>query len=337
MAYKNGEIYFVRETVWGSEEFSSFVKIGLVALDRSSEDRLKEHQTGNPRKLKNQEVVKTDAVHRVEALLHKFFAPHRVSGEWFDFKDEKLVLEAIAKTKSLSKEMKEFVPLFEKAEALADKPSEGDEIASNSKIKEIATRYALASTKLKLCSAIQSEIKNKFAVAIAAGADVKGAATETTVTPTPKFSVTALKKDHKDVYEKYADQISSWSGPFKVTIDGAARDELDQEFLDQLTSIEEMIAAVNKPEDAYKLNEPNLLVTNLKALAEWDFDLAEAELKNECGLAPGITGICSWVRKVTTRASFNQGKFAQEMPELWVEYTLPRESYTKLSVSRKKN
>ena len=48
MKTTRGEIYFVRELEAGA--FSPFTKIGLISYDkeRSSSDRLPEHQTGNP-------------------------------------------------------------------------------------------------------------------------------------------------------------------------------------------------------------------------------------------------------------------------------------------------
>ena len=51
MSYKSGEIYFVREFQSGSKSLTPFVKIGLVASPRVSQERLLEHQTGNPRQL----------------------------------------------------------------------------------------------------------------------------------------------------------------------------------------------------------------------------------------------------------------------------------------------
>ena len=79
MDYVSGEIYFVRERT--DNGFSPFVKIGLVHGIRDSLTRLKEHQTGNPRRLfiDEKQVVRTEAVDRVEAQMHKIFSPKRVS------------------------------------------------------------------------------------------------------------------------------------------------------------------------------------------------------------------------------------------------------------------
>lgn len=118
MSLEPGEIYFVRELAGSG--FGPYVKIGLVAKSdhRSSFERLKEHQTGNPRALRIDEsqIVKTDAVSIVEAQLHKIFAPKRVSGEWFNFPSEQDVFQAISEAQRLSTEIAELVPIFQEVE-----------------------------------------------------------------------------------------------------------------------------------------------------------------------------------------------------------------------------
>ena len=87
-----GEIYFIREKDLLTKEVSSYVKVGLVreGEDRGSEERASEHQTGNPRQLFVEKIVKTEAVSAVENMLHDHFANQRVSGEWFDFDNVQL-------------------------------------------------------------------------------------------------------------------------------------------------------------------------------------------------------------------------------------------------------
>ena len=66
METTKGEIYFIREMEAG--QLTEHTKIGLISYkkDRSSNDRLPEHQTGNPRKLVISHVVVTDCVTAVE-------------------------------------------------------------------------------------------------------------------------------------------------------------------------------------------------------------------------------------------------------------------------------
>jgi len=337
MSYRPGEIYFVRENILGTNDLSSFVKIGLVADDRSSNERLKEHQTGNPRRLHNQAVIETGAVHRVEAMLHRIYAPHRVSGEWFDFKDESLVLEAIERVRALAGEVAKVTPIFDRATELAGQVSGENSIAATAATKEIAARLAIAQTKVDVCTGIRSAISNKFVEALKAGVDVKGAAVEKEVYPKPKFNTTLFKKEQKEKYEEYIKVAPTFSASFKSLVANVDPATLDVEFLQQIDEIEAMVAQVETLEEAYLLNEPLLLVTHLLALAEWDRDIAEAELKVECGTAAGIEGICTWERKASTRSSLDTDKLANLEPELYIQYFLPRDTYTRITVTRKQS
>ena len=339
MAYKPGEIYFVRESILGSDTVSSFVKIGLVASPRTSDDRLKEHQTGNPRRLSNQEVVQTGAVHRVEAMMHRIYAPHRVSGEWFDFKDEASVLDAIERVKSLADDVASFTPIFDEALALESCRVADDAVAlpATPALEALALRRSIAAGKLALCKEVENTIKGKFVAAIAAGADVKGAAAEKEIFPAPKFSVTAFKKNHPDKHLQFLVTTVNYSRSYKFTLNDAPREQLDSDFLGQLHAIEAAVEAVTSAKDAYKLNDPQLQILQLAALAEWDLDLADAELKVAIGVSAGIEGLCTWLGKDSKSSKFDVGRFAEEEPDLFVEYTLTRSSFKRLEITRKKN
>lgn len=339
MVYKPGEIYFVRECVLGSDALSSFVKIGLVSSPRTSDERLKEHQTGNPRRLKNQAIVATEAVHRVEAMMHRIYAPHRVSGEWFNFENEALLSEAITRVESLAEEVAVFIPILDEAAALAEtRVAEGAPLLpATSALETLGKRRAIAAAKVAACASIENVIKSKFVAAIAAGADTKGAAEQKDIFPEPKFSKTVFKKDHPDLYSQFLVATTKYARSFKFTMDEVAREDLDEEFLSQIRAIGVAVDAVTEPEYAYLLNEPRLQVLQLKALAEWDFDVADAELKVAVGANLGIEGLCTWTGKDSITNKFDTGRFAEEQPELYVQYTLSRSSFKRIDIKRKKN
>jgi hypothetical protein len=338
MSYKSGEIYFVRETILGTSDVSAFVKIGLVAEGRSSESRLKEHQTGNPRRLFNQEVVLTDSVHRVEAVMHRLFAPYRISGEWFEFNDESLVAEAINKVKDLASEMLAVTPQFIKAEELATVASSDEVKVVTNEITEIVGRWADAKSRLKFCGDLQAVIKGKLLTAIESGVDTKGAAKATTVTFKPKFSEAALKADDEGLWSRYITYVPTWSARFTNSISLLEFEELNPEFKESLNSLKETVTALSSTSDAYLLNEPQLQLTMLEALAQWDFDLADAELRISVGEAASIEGVCKWGRKPgSPKAVFDEERFALDHEELWTKYTLTKDSFTKLSVTKSKN
>jgi hypothetical protein len=337
MAYKPGEIYFVREKLRGESTPSPYIKIGLVALDRTSDERLKQHQTGNPRRLYNEHVVKTDAVHRVEAVLHKLFAVDRVSGEWFDFSDEATYKAAVDKAKSLAEEMRVLVPLFEEVAGLDLLPSAGEELEESPEAEALAREYAVAQAKLSSCEILKKQIRDRFSKAIDEGVDTKGAASKTKVEPAPDFNVTVLKKHEKELYDAYAEDVFTWSSEFSLWPKKFLDVSLDSAFLESYRAIEIAIASIEDITDSYQLVEPELALTNLTVLAQWDSDFAEARLKKMCGEHPGIKGAVTWVRKYKPRKKFNEAKFADEQTEKWLEYTLPRKSYDRLNITKNKS
>jgi DNA-directed RNA polymerase subunit E'/Rpb7 len=122
----------------------------------------------------------------------------------------------------------------------------------------------------------------------------------------------------------------------KVKVTEVGREDLDEEFLTEISSLESDVAKIEQLSDAYLLNLSQLALTRLKSLAQWDFDLAEAELKILCANHEGIEGVCSWLRKEASTSKFDVDTFANENIELWLEFTLPRETYTRLIVNKKK-
>ncbi|UCC25287.1 MAG: GIY-YIG nuclease family protein, partial [Gemmatimonadales bacterium] len=98
---KPGIVYFLRERDFRTGAFTDYCKIGLVAGERTTEQRVKEHQTGNPRQIHEEVSVETPAVDDLETYMHGRFAPWRVSGEWFHLTADRLQ-EAIGEARSRS-------------------------------------------------------------------------------------------------------------------------------------------------------------------------------------------------------------------------------------------
>jgi hypothetical protein len=80
---KSGHIYVISEKEHQSGKNSDLVKIGKVGDPRTPEERLREHQTGNPRQLAIAARYECVDVSHAEALVHSRSAGSRVNGEWF--------------------------------------------------------------------------------------------------------------------------------------------------------------------------------------------------------------------------------------------------------------
>jgi len=87
-----GFVYFMTERDLFGYPCGPYVKIGLVKGNddgRSSFDRRKEHQTGNPREIIIEAEVETHAqVSTLESLVHQRLAKYRIHGEWFNYGED---------------------------------------------------------------------------------------------------------------------------------------------------------------------------------------------------------------------------------------------------------
>jgi hypothetical protein len=322
MELKSGEIYFVRERE--EEKFGPFVKIGLVHGVRDSFTRLKEHQTGNPRLLfiDDHQVVKTEAVDRVEAQLHRIFAPNRVSGEWFEFHSEAEVLTAVSKAKELAAEVESFAPVFKKAEELSLKESNDKKIPASEEALALWNKVIRAKSELGICESLFKVISEKLSEALNDEKGVvRGAATRVTKTYKGKFLEEKFRNDNPEIYARYIEVTRAWNPKFVTQPKKLDRESLDTEFLEEVAQIESQVEKVKSVQEAYLLNEPNLLLTNLMALSEWTHQTSIAKMKVLCGVNAGIEGVCTWNRKFSDpKESFNEKLFKQENPDLHTAY-----------------
>jgi hypothetical protein len=318
MSYEAGEIYFVREVSEG-EQLSPFVKIGLVKSPRVSATRLSEHQTGNPRRLLIPEghIVATDAVSLVEAQLHRRYASNRVGGEWFSFESDKQLLQVISDTRALAIDAEKLAFVFVQADNFQKSASNGETVRATDSDLEIATRLADATAKMAFCKKIESDINEKLKEAVREGEDV---GTVQNRTYKPKFDEAAFADKHPEIYSKYLELEPFWYSRFLSNKKVDASESLGAEFELAISEIQSLMSAIGGTSDAYKISEPTMLVTQLKALADWDLKYATAQMKVACGVNEAIEGVCSWKRYQDSKQEFDLKKFTGEHPDFYMEY-----------------
>jgi hypothetical protein len=312
------------------------VKIGLVEDPRTAQQRLSEHQTGNPRRLvlNEDQLVHTDAVKYVESQLHKTFAPHRISGEWFQFDSEAVIREAVALAQSYSKQVGERMPFFEKAKNLKLVLSEGNIRGATDSLLGVAKDVALASVTIDAYRQLISNIDSVFKNVIAEEGSValEKIIRVINVVPDPAFSVTEFKKEFKtsrpELIEKCTVEEPKLSEIFELLV-VLTSDAISKEVQEYIATANSVIEKAILEKDYFRLNELKLEVMRLKAPLEWIVESGEADIKVECGTAPGIEGICSWVRKITPKKSFSSGILFELEPDLYERFVLQKEPFTR--------
>jgi len=67
-----GHLYFLSEMDVLRNERTPYIKIGIVKNERTSKDRIFEHQTGNPRKIHLEKELETPFVSNIETIITNY-------------------------------------------------------------------------------------------------------------------------------------------------------------------------------------------------------------------------------------------------------------------------
>ena len=322
--YNSGEIYFIREIEYASKQKTPFVKIGLVRYSdkRDSWGRLYEHQTGNPRKLdlNPAHILSTQAVDLVEARLHKAFAQDRISGEWFEFKSDSALEEAVKKAKALVQDVDAFLPKLQEADELKWKESNKVMLSITDEYAELAQQFVVAKRQIALCEDLESRIGQLLITAQSEGRDVSKYSDVKVKPFIPSFKDDDFQGAHPELWEKYQATEKSWYQRFTPKLKISSDEDLGSEFNDTVERLSEIIESVRSSQDLGLLVDPNLELTNLRGLAEWDQAVSQTNLKLAIGENEGIEGLCTWTRKETISTKFDSKKFEADNPDLYRDF-----------------
>jgi len=321
----SGELYFIKEKDALSKEYSDYVKIGLVkqSESKSSEDRMREHQTGNPRPLVLFHVVESPAIFQIENMMHRTFAPQRVSGEWFLLSEAQLT-SAVQAAEDLASELRAVEPKFVGLEDLNSVISEGESIEPSQELLSWFHRWERAELVIKKTKELKERIVTMTKDANARGEDLTDHARVLEVSRSV-LNKNELQTSYPDIYKHYLISTEKVAGRF--IFDRSGLDHLDlasewPEFASFLSSANSVLAQAT--EGAATLAEISRISFRLMpfdARAELDQILAEGVLKRACGTAPGINSICKWTRALSTVEKFDEKQFVAENPELAARLT----------------
>ena len=330
MIIKSGIIYFVREKQ-ADGGLSDLVKIGLVEGNRDPWERLSEHQTGNPRRLifDEEQFVETPAVKFVERLLHREFAKHRVSGEWFDFSSKELLHSAISKARGLAQTMSPMVPMLEEANRLNDVVSNGEVLPYDESLRGYFEDLMIVKKKTSLMEALKKDIKRHFKEYVASeGIEaIKDLAVENIVHTPAGFDIDEFIAKEPDLYSACLIEITDWPKPrpgFRLKAK-ADESELDKEFREMYSEFQDIYSSGVSSNDLYKLNDLAVELKRAQSLIEWDVEYNTSRIKVACGVFDGIENICSWKRQVVTRTEFSKDKLIELNKEVYARYLVPQE------------
>jgi hypothetical protein len=319
-----GEVYFIGEKDLKTGLDTSYCKIGIVREGakgaRSSDERLLEHQTGNPRKLFLRDVVSAPAAEEIETRIHRIFAPLRVNGEWLDLTEDQC-REALGITKTMAKEAQESLSALQYAESLKEIASNGKTIEPPTEIVQTWNELNQARAVSKLCAQGLDTIK-KVISTFAGDQSVEGIVTVQERKGRLTFDHKLFEQEHPELFSKYQVDKLSWKQRFNLSKSKGAPDveSFSPGIEALLIELDAKCQEVKSKNDLPLIHAVHVQLLSRESKADWVISLKEARLKAALGENEGFEGICKWNRGESTTRAFDPKLLEAEMPELYQKF-----------------
>ena len=285
-----------------------YVKIGLVKGNedgRSSFERRKEHQTGNPREIIVEAEVKTHAqVSTLESLIHQRLAKYRIHGEWFNYGEEG-IRPYVELTREINKDLEDQINDNLLINQYAIIEDNGEELKPTSEAQDI--HHELIKTKEQIIKfKNEKELSNlklrsfdkKFF------RDIEGICFYEKIKPQEKFDKVNFEKDHPKIFEELSVEVINPNFTIKKDLKNKKSKEFKklEELISSQTLLDEDLSkSINRNKDLVNLHT-QWLDAHVKLQP---FELKKKEFENKLkvmvGEKQGIKDICSWKRKKTKK------------------------------------
>lgn len=327
-----GEIYLIAEVDPRTGEHTPYCKVGIVrkSADRDSENRRKDHQTGNPRKLLTVATVTTDLVEKVETALHGIYAPWCISGEWFIL-DPGQREELLGKARELAVQASSAAANLARAAELKDMVSAGDKIVPDEAMRALHAAALVLKDRQKRTNDIIKVVKPTLQSSIQNDGGSNSTGTLQQRRLRGRFDLASFKSAHPDLWCAYVTVSHEPGGRFTL-VASAIRDESAD-----LADLERRCDAVrgsDAPGLEEELHSVYLDAVAISAQTKWDLARTENQLKVLCGTAPGIDGVCSWSRTMQVKESFDEKALETDRPDLFGQFVTAGQTRQALVINK---
>lgn len=341
ISLKGGSIYFLRERDYLSGEISPYVKIGLVRDNKPTEERIAEHQTGNPRQILDYETLGSPFVEYLETQLHYRFASRWISGEWF-LLDQEGLRSAVSEAESLISEFRLQEETIVHSMELSKKSSTAAEREPNE--KERSTWEELCKIKLRKdeLEARKIILKSKLSSKLSSASSIEGVISVISNAPGPSFDVKLLADAHPEIYQTYLNlEKTALSGSFSIRGKKQLKDEnpsLYEATSDATKQAKQLRLqaskdSIERDNEIEKLHAEYIDIQRDLYINDWEYQTLEAQLKVSVDETEGLIGLCGWKRTMQTKTVFNQSLFKSERADLYEEFLVTRKPTVAVSIN----
>ena len=301
---------------------TEFYKIGIVRdseRNRTVDDRLADHQTGNPRELYVAHAAQSASVERVETLLHGQFATKRIGGEWFHLPNDTLA-HVIATTTEHIAAANTHAPIADNAKQLASVISNGLVIEPTNEHLSIHSQQHDIRRQLAACKAAISHLTNELVEYQHATQPDRPWVHLEHKTARTTFDKTAFEASHPNLYANYLTTESTMTKTFRVNKpndDNRPLNDINEHLSALCDTATHMNAATH---DGETLHQHYLDVLAQQTILKWEDEQLDAQLRVACGANDGINAICTWKRQPTTRETFDVDALKHDQPDLYSQF-----------------
>ena len=343
MSMKEGWVYLLREKDFLTGETDRYLKIGLT--ERDVPDRVKEHQTGNARKVMSVYEKHVPLMSAMENHLHHVYSSDRVYGEWFDLDEDRVQNELIPMIERLATEQAETKAHKEAAAELKKKYDNGtvrDPTAAETALHEAYLAAKHAHTLAKARHAIDDA---KVRALIGASESIEGVVLVKPKKQSKHFNKAAFLKSLTPEEHALCHATVTEFKAGSPKIEGVKNlKSLDAELDAEKKAAEKAIA--NPPSlanigggeaartaEAEQAHAAYLASRKAVREAEWDAERHAAALAVAIGEDREITGVVSWIREdVTTENKWSLDLAKEHFPEKYEAHRTERPDIVEVKI-----
>lgn len=317
----SGQLYIIGEHSHRGTP-TELYKIGIVRENegaRSVEERLREHQTGNPRELFVAHCAPAPLVERLETLLHGQFATRRIGGEWFELPDRSLD-DVISTAALYISDARVLTPVIQQAAELATVSSNGAVITPEADHLQLHEEILGIRCQLKAADDAMDRLVEQLLAAQQAHQPARPWVHVGLKAPRRTFATKQFAAAHPEIYDRYLVKQEAFTKTFRISSPKGATSDLSDvnPALAETLQLADSLHATTA--EGESIHSTYLKVLEMQALLTWRNEFIEVQLRAACGENEGISDICTWKRETVTRARFDTDAFRNDHPDLWESF-----------------
>ncbi len=314
-----GELYFAGEEDPLDGTLTSLVKIGIVheteGRPRTAEDRLAEHQTGNPRRLRLLHVQPSPVVERVETLLHTEFAPRRIGGEWFHLPGGDLAMVMERATGHVN-EATTNGPALQVAQELEATTSNGQSLTPDAATLELHRRLLDVRKQLSKAKEAEKQLEAALRKAAVDAAEGSPYVTEVFRAPSRTFDKDAFTAAHPDLAALYTIEKHTIRRKFELSGLKSHVPDIPEDNPALSRHLADVLNSIKVGNAASVLHRQYLELLALRGPLDWERELLEASLQAACQRYGKIAGVCTWNRTSVTNLALDSTTLKAERHDI---------------------